>query len=326
MIWRSVYEDMLADRWRARLLRFQFNCFIAQADHLELLLDVNTWLHQWRLFQDLNNWSDVEDWQPGPEQPEPLQAVERRLEARLRAVVSEVFRPLDNTEDELNLTGEAWTQIGFRIQVVLPEHVPAEGERPEQYRHAEIRATSADGLHQIRLRFLNLCIPGRVDSLAPQYGCLHPSGWVREQHITEGPIQHAVGANARSSRRVRSLAPHTLLMICSAAGELVLDPIHGYLLELLEVVLGSNKPTSQLSDVLGHFVVRVDVIRRNRTALPEGDGLELRRMLEQDGPFVGIQRVAEASRRALWIPCCCVSRPVRIRWVLATAMGKASSR
>jgi hypothetical protein len=80
---------------------------------------------------------------------------------------------------------------------------------------------------------------------------------------------------------------------------LVLDPIHGYLLELLEVVLGSNKPASQLSDVLGHFVVRVDVIRRTRTALPEGDGLELRRMLEQDGPFVGIQRVAEASRRAL---------------------------
>jgi hypothetical protein len=56
---------------------------------------------------------------------------------------------------------------------------------------------------------------------------------------------------------------------------------------------------SQLSDVLGHVVVRVDVIRRNRTALPEGDGLELRRMLEQYGPFVGIQRVAEASRRAL---------------------------
>jgi hypothetical protein len=88
-------------------------------------------------------------------------------------------------------------------------------------------------------------------------------------------------------------------MICSMAAELILDPIHGYLLELLEVVLGSNKSASQLCDVLGHFVVRVDVIWRNQTALPEGDWLELRRMLEQDGPFVGIQRVAEASRRAL---------------------------
>jgi hypothetical protein len=148
MIWRSVYEDMLADRRRARLLCFKFMGFIAQVDRLELLLGVDTWLHQWRLFEDLNNSLNYFDWPP---EPEPLQAVERRLETRLRAVLDEVFRPLDKTEDELNLTGQAWTQIAFRIQDVRREVRSSDG-----YRHAEIRATSVDCLHRIRLRFLNL--------------------------------------------------------------------------------------------------------------------------------------------------------------------------
>ncbi len=91
-----------------------------------------------------------------------MHAIERSLETRLRAVVDEVFRPLPRNSgvqaagvqaaetDELNLTGDAWTQIGFRIQAVLPEF---ESDFPEEDECGEIRATSADGLHRIKLTF-----------------------------------------------------------------------------------------------------------------------------------------------------------------------------
>jgi hypothetical protein len=58
-------------------------------------------------------------------------------------------------EDELNLTGQAWTQIAFHIQAIAPQDDGWTG-----FRHAEIRATSADGLHHIRLRFCRMPVDG----------------------------------------------------------------------------------------------------------------------------------------------------------------------
>jgi hypothetical protein len=143
MILQYAHEHYLAnrDRFRARVLAFRFSGFIAQADRQALWQGVEDWQLQWRLYADSNNGLNVDDWPPEPEQ---LQAVERHLETCLRAVFDALFSP--DTEDELNLTEIAWTQIVFRIQAVLPEFESANGFRP-----AEIRATSADGLHRIRL-------------------------------------------------------------------------------------------------------------------------------------------------------------------------------
>jgi hypothetical protein len=96
----------------------------------------------WDTYALANDGLNFADWPPLP--AEELHAVERRLETRLRSVLDALFRT--DTQDEVNLTAEAWRQVVFRIQAVQREISTANG-----YRLAEIRATSADGLHRVRL-------------------------------------------------------------------------------------------------------------------------------------------------------------------------------
>jgi hypothetical protein len=154
MICRSVYEQMRVDRYRARELRFGFFGFIALADRQELWQGVQDWLN--RETHPITHYQE-EQQQIAQEQ------ILRRLETRLRAVFNSLFR---NADDELNLTGHAWTQIVFRIQSVMPEMESANG-----YRHAEIWATIADGLHRVRLLFVRLPLEGPYTSVNIRYVC-----------------------------------------------------------------------------------------------------------------------------------------------------------
>jgi hypothetical protein len=150
MIWQNVFEQERAERYRARVLRFQLTGFIGEAEREELLLGVEHWCAQWSLYEQANDGLNFDDW---PSEPEQLHAVERRLETRLRPVFDTLFRA--DTQERVNLMADAWTQIVFHIQAVLPESRTANG-----YRHAQIRATSADGLHQIRLMLTALPVGG----------------------------------------------------------------------------------------------------------------------------------------------------------------------
>jgi hypothetical protein len=151
MIWRNVYEQERAERYqeryRARVLRFQLTGFIGEAKREELRLGVEHWTAVWNRYALANDGLNFEDWPPLP--TEELNAVEGRLETRLRSVFDALFRA--DIQDEVNLTAEAWTQVVFRIQAVLREIRTANG-----YCHAEIRATSADGLHRVRLWLVRL--------------------------------------------------------------------------------------------------------------------------------------------------------------------------
>jgi hypothetical protein len=133
MVWRNVFEQMRAERYRARVLRFKLKGFIGEAE--------------WReLWQGIEDWLDLEHRAQRQTQARlEQQAIERRLETRLREVLTALFRC--DTADKTNVTGEAWAQIAFHIQAVLS---PGGGELPE------IRATSADGLHRIRLLLSSL--------------------------------------------------------------------------------------------------------------------------------------------------------------------------
>jgi hypothetical protein len=171
MIWSMVgeatraerlRERQLYERCRERRLYFLFDGFIDETTYRELWLGHEAWLD--RRQQHLCIWEQFR------RHDLRLHDIERSLETRLRAVVDEVFRPLPRNSgvqsggqaeetDELNLpaeplTGEAWTQIGFRIQAVLP--ALESSWSPQVDECAEIRATSADGLHRISLRFETL--------------------------------------------------------------------------------------------------------------------------------------------------------------------------
>jgi hypothetical protein len=161
MIHRYVYEQERADRYRARALRFEFRGFIAQADRQELLQALEAWL---TLRANLpTSFQQVE------QHAQQQAAIRRRLETRLRAVFDSVFRcwdffdgPDELNSDELNLSDEAWAQVALHVQRLLPEV-----ETPDHRQAAEIRATSADGLHRLRLRFCQLPLHG------PPYTCVN---------------------------------------------------------------------------------------------------------------------------------------------------------
>ena len=91
----------------------------------------------------------------------------QRLETRLSAVFHALFRP--DTQDRVNLTGDAWTQIVFHIQSLLPEINDRRYVDRYGVRHAAIRATSADGLHHIRLQFTRFPVGGPYTSVNIQY-------------------------------------------------------------------------------------------------------------------------------------------------------------
>jgi hypothetical protein len=140
MIWRDFNEQIRAERYSARLLRFQyFGREIALADRMELLLGAQAWVHG----------------QSGEDEiaTEQLEAVESRLQIRVRRVFDALFRPLQ--QDVLNLNAQAWTQIAFRIQNVTADRETRVSDvmYGDIVFHVDsvIYATSADGLHRVRL-------------------------------------------------------------------------------------------------------------------------------------------------------------------------------
>jgi hypothetical protein len=158
---RLAFEAERADRYRARALRFEFRGFIALADRQELLQALEAWLTL-RLPTSL---------QQVEQHAQQQAAIRRRLETRLRAVFDSVFRCSDFFDDELNsdelnLSDEAWAQVAFHVQSLLPE-VETPVETPHHRQAAEIRASSADGLHRLRLRFCQLPLDG------PPYTCVN---------------------------------------------------------------------------------------------------------------------------------------------------------
>jgi hypothetical protein len=60
---------------------------------------------------------------------------------------------------------------------------------------------------------------------------------VCQQHVAERTIKDAVGADARCGCRARSFTNENVPLVFCPAGELVLEPIQGELLQLLEEVL-----------------------------------------------------------------------------------------
>jgi hypothetical protein len=115
-----------AERYRARVLCFQFRGHIALADHQELQ-------------QALEQWQNLytQEHEPGAQQP-----ILRRLETRLGAVFDAVFRP--DGADELNQP----ERPAFRVQAFRQVSSIA------GLRFLEVRATSADGLHRMRLHLM----------------------------------------------------------------------------------------------------------------------------------------------------------------------------
>jgi hypothetical protein len=88
----------------------------------------------------------VQDWLALPSDSPQRLAVRRRLQERVRAIVDEVFR-LDEA-DELNMRINDWRQIQFRIDAIN-----ARSEDDDEFTK-EIVATSADGVHRLRVRIL----------------------------------------------------------------------------------------------------------------------------------------------------------------------------
>jgi hypothetical protein len=150
-ILKQAHEQERAERYQARVLRFQFKGYIALTDRQELWMLVEDWLETHSV-QTLTETQAIE-----------TQAIERCLETRLRAVFDTLFRSWTDafdSPDELNLTDQAWAQTAFHIQAVLPEVESPDGPADFGYRHAQIRATSADGLHRIRLLFCRMPVGG----------------------------------------------------------------------------------------------------------------------------------------------------------------------
>jgi hypothetical protein len=85
----------------------------------------------------------------GPLYPEPRYNYDQpnvRFETILRDVVSRLFVPLDDSPEEMNLTGTAWTQLPFLLDEVLDEGPVGQLRR--------IGAVAINGLHTIRLTMM----------------------------------------------------------------------------------------------------------------------------------------------------------------------------
>jgi hypothetical protein len=80
--------------------------------------------------------------EPGFNYDEPIV----RFETILRDVVSRLFVPLDDSPEEMNLTGPAWTQLPFRLDELLDEGPVGQLRR--------IGAVASNGLHTIRLTMM----------------------------------------------------------------------------------------------------------------------------------------------------------------------------
>jgi hypothetical protein len=149
MVWRHVHEQMLVDRYRARVLAYSFEgrgaCISADRDGLwQGVLDALTAVDQQRI-----NLRDV-TYELDPQLPHVL----RRIETHLRAVLDRVFVPTPDTPLDMNLTGPAWTQMAFHVERMIPEDYELthdEQNVTSQINRIGFWASSADNLHQVRL-------------------------------------------------------------------------------------------------------------------------------------------------------------------------------
>ena len=141
-IWGLVFENERARLYGERQLRFRFFGFTALAPEM---------------LQGLNDWVQTRQEQ-----------ILQRLGTQISSVFHEVFQP--DTEDLVNLTGHAWTEIVFQITSLRREHngtqVVMTGNTD-----ATIEASSPDGLHRIDLRFTGRLPegPGPYTSVSMQY-------------------------------------------------------------------------------------------------------------------------------------------------------------
>jgi hypothetical protein len=85
-------------------------------------------------------------------------------------------------------------------------------------------------------------------------------------------------------------------LIGSPACELVLEPIQGKLLQLLEEVLGIDESVRELHDLLTHDGVGIDVIRPHRARVTEVLGLVVAGEREQIRPFLRRHRSTQPPR------------------------------
>ena len=149
---------LLAERYRARELRFSFHGFIALADREAL-------------WQGLNEYERLRiathDEAPPFMRRRLEEEILQRLEPRLSAVFHALFQP--DTEDRVNLAGHAWTQIVFQITNLDPEINDHDYVQRHGVRFAQIVASSADGLHRIRLQFTRFPVGGPYTSVNIQY-------------------------------------------------------------------------------------------------------------------------------------------------------------
>jgi hypothetical protein len=141
MVWQHLGEQERADRYRARVLRFKLKGFVLEDEWRQLSQGIEEYL---MLSRTLRLFS--------------LEGVRRRLEASLRGLLTSLFRC--DEADQVNVTGEVWRQVAFHIRAVYEQ---AGGDTPE------IRATSADGLHRIRLLLLEMPVGGPYRAVSIRY-------------------------------------------------------------------------------------------------------------------------------------------------------------
>ena len=124
MVWQILGEHEREERYWARMLRFKLKCFVREDQWRQLSQGIKEYV---KLSQGLLLFS--------------RDRVRRGLEASLRELLT------SDEADQVNVTGEVWRQVVFDILAVYER---AGGDTPE------IRATSADGLHRIRLLLLEM--------------------------------------------------------------------------------------------------------------------------------------------------------------------------
>jgi hypothetical protein len=140
MVWRHLGEQERARRYRARVLRFKFKGFVTEDIWRQLSQGIQQYL---QLSRTLKFFATLQ--------------VRRSLQANLRELLTSLFGC--DVADPVNVTGEVWRQIDFHIHAVYER---AGGDTPE------IRATSADGLHRIRLLLLEMP-DGRPTAVSIRY-------------------------------------------------------------------------------------------------------------------------------------------------------------
>jgi hypothetical protein len=134
MILRMAWLQERKDRYLARELRYKYTGYIDETDRLLMLQLIRCWN-----FLDQQEVLDAN-------QIQPMRLIQAHLQKTVRSVFDQFFRP--NTDDQLNMEDSEWTQVVFELQAMLPVF-----HNDGFVSKAEIRATSADGLHRIRFLF-----------------------------------------------------------------------------------------------------------------------------------------------------------------------------